>query len=115
MGWTSIPRLHPWITTVQTLVPDDVTMQRRMAAPVSGIFWLHFCRVGGSGDVLSIFIYSLFCKHTVALQFCCCVSGSGKAKDKSPTLQTLNNAFLCQKIQSLVMIDLRITDQGVEV
>ena len=32
----------------------------KMAAPVSVIFWLHFCTVGGSGDVSSIFIYSLW-------------------------------------------------------
>ena len=34
-----------------------------MAAPVSGIFWLPFCTVGGSGDTSSIFIYSLWFKH----------------------------------------------------
>lgn len=31
-----------------------------MAAPVSGIFWLHFYGVGGSGDASSIFIYNLW-------------------------------------------------------
>ncbi len=33
--------------------------QCKMATPVSRIFWLHFCTVGGSGDPLSIFRYSL--------------------------------------------------------
>ncbi len=33
--------------------------RRKMAAPVSGIFWLHFCTVGGCGDcVVRLFIYS---------------------------------------------------------
>ena len=31
-----------------------------MAAPVSGIFWLHFCPKWGSGDTSSIFIYTLW-------------------------------------------------------
>lgn len=33
-----------------------------MAAAVSGIFWLQFCSVGGSGDASFIFIYS-HCAH----------------------------------------------------
>lgn len=34
--------------------------QQKMAVPVSGIFWLHFCTMGGCGDASSIFIYSLW-------------------------------------------------------
>ena len=33
-----------------------------MAAPISGIFWLHFCTVGGSGGRSSIFLCSLWFK-----------------------------------------------------
>lgn len=33
-----------------TLAPNDVNQQCKMAAPVSLIFWLHFCAAGRSGD-----------------------------------------------------------------
>ena len=35
-----------------------------MAAPISGIFWLHFCTVRGSGGASSIFKYDLSLKQS---------------------------------------------------
>lgn len=40
------------------------THRRRMAALVSGIFWLRFWIVGGSRDASSIFVHSLRGKLT---------------------------------------------------
>ena len=38
------------------VAPNDVC-QHATAALTSGIFWLQFCAVGGSGDTASVFIY----------------------------------------------------------
>lgn len=56
MGRTLIPWLHTPITAAQALAPNEVTS--KMAAPVSGIFRLHFRTTGGRGDMSSIFISS---------------------------------------------------------
>ena len=60
ISWTSIPQLLSMITSLHSKA--NWCHQHKMAAIVPEIFWLDLCTVTGSGDVSSLFIYSLwFC------------------------------------------------------
>ncbi len=59
LDWVGAIIIYPW----RDLNPQTGPKWRhqcKMAAPVSEIFWLHFCTVGGSGDALGPSLHTVY-------------------------------------------------------
>ena len=82
----------------------------KMAAFISGIFWVHFWKVGWGGDALSIYTYNLWCAHvvhpqkyiTAQLAACFCTfyfhTNTDSTSHSRPTIRVLSVDYSLRQI-----------------
>lgn len=78
-----------------------------MAAAITRIFWLHFYRVGESGDASSIFIYSLWsvcAVHSVSEQYRMCSKCNVRLAQCRQNIHTTLNQVTTVKLEGQIVL-----------